>query len=213
MLSSGARMQPSARGRLRAAGPCGTDCVSKHSDRNYGCGLLRFLTEPQIQYSKLNESAGYVWIYIPVRVAACGGTPATLWSCGPPLPGGCGPPMPAASNPAISPQLSGGRHCRKAVPQPSGGACDVKEQPSARGRLWAAAPYGRNFRITGHCVTEFARSIITLIDSCRFARTKSIPQGSAGRSFAPRRPAVRVPQVRSCVHFASRGPKTPNNCN
>ncbi len=28
----------------------------------------------------------------------------------------------------------------EAAPQPSGGACDVEEQPSARGRLRAAAP-------------------------------------------------------------------------
>jgi len=30
------------------------------------------------------------------------------------------------------------RNCPEAVPQPSGGACDVEEQPSARGRLRAA---------------------------------------------------------------------------
>ena len=41
--------------------------------------------------------------------------------------GGCGPPMPEASN------------LTEASPQPSRWACDYKEQPSARGRLRAAA--------------------------------------------------------------------------
>ena len=44
--------QPSARGRLRAAGRCATEFAGRHFDQNCGCGLLAASTKPQIQHSK-----------------------------------------------------------------------------------------------------------------------------------------------------------------
>ena len=45
-----------------------------------------------------------------------------------------------------------------ACPQPSGRACDVEEQPSARGRLRAAAPCGRKFMIQ-NSIFKISRSV------------------------------------------------------
>ena len=76
--------QPSARGRLRAAGRAATEFTDDHSAKIGGCGQLRFHSEPHIQNSELR-----VW------VAVCEGRAGADANCGPPLPGSCGPPIAA----------------------------------------------------------------------------------------------------------------------
>ena len=100
------------------------------------CGFLRS-RKFSIQYSrfKIRWAARYAWAYIPARAAACGAHADSATNCGPPPP----PPRLRPARPlarSISPAAS---------PQPSGWACDVEEQPSARGRLRAA----------GRCATDF----------------------------------------------------------
>ena len=80
-----------------------------------------------IQNSRFKIAFGCAWTYIPVRDAACGAHACSVMNCGPPPPGGCDPHGPTE------------RSKLESSLQPSGGACDVEEQPSARGRLRAAA--------------------------------------------------------------------------
>ena len=90
-----------------------SSATSRGPPRGGGYGTLRFHLEPQIQNSKFK-----IQNYCSGRSLRRSRT--TARSCGPPPPPGCGPPIPAGSNLTAS-------------PQPSGRACDAKEQPSARG--------------------------------------------------------------------------------
>ncbi len=103
----------------RTSGPVGRE---ERAFARRSFGPLRFRSEPQIQHSKFK---------ITDRDAACGGHADSATNCGPPPGGGCGPPIAARLIPCKS-------------PQPSGRACDVEEQPSARGRLRAASRYATN---------------------------------------------------------------------
>ena len=138
--------QPSAQGRLRAAA---TSCEAANLPFNIKFGLqpaerthVRVRTaglrrrkaaartafsRPKfmIQNSrfKIKRVCRCTWVYIPIRGAACGGRTRLLRSCGPPPPGGCGPHGPTDRSEIGT------------SPLPSGRACDVEVQPSARGRL------------------------------------------------------------------------------
>ena len=91
--------------------------------------------------------------------------------------GDCGPPIAARLI-----------RCEKA-PQPSGGACDVKEQPSAGGgRLRAAAPIRAQFRIQDSKFrikwSSQASLAVCSVSGCslRRARTSGLADASSGPS-------------------------------
>ncbi len=89
----------------------------KHIDDPGCCSPLRLYSEPQMQDSELDRSAGGAWAYVPIRAAACGeAARADLRdaSCGPPPGGGCGPPVTARSNPTTSPPA--GKGCSQPIP-------------------------------------------------------------------------------------------------
>ena len=82
---TGYALQPSVRGRLRAATPVpGANSAFK------------------IQDSKLNGSAWQVWTYVSIRAAACGAHADSDTNCGPPPPPGCGPLGPDGPGPCTT---------------------------------------------------------------------------------------------------------------
>ena len=127
---TGRELQPSARGRLRAAGRYATELDAKHFATNSSKGRLRAAVVPSgTANSRFNIQD------LRTRGAACEGRArADLRTRNAGFRG-------AKLRPA---DLLRGRYLHKVSPQPSGRACDIKEQPSARGRLRAAAPCGRN---------------------------------------------------------------------
>ena len=94
----------------------------------------------------------------------------TARSCVPPPGGGCGPTV---LTDRFQPETS---------PQPSGRACDHKEQPSARGRLRAA----------GRCATEFAgKHVLYIASSCD-------PLRPCGRKFKMKNEGLKMNRCTQC---------------
>ena len=86
---------------------------------------------------------------------------------------------------------------------PAGPAARSRPRAEGCSSTSQACPLGCGLSLSSDWSVSIVRAAFFLKDELR-------PQGAAGRSFAPRRPATRVPQVRFVRSFASRSPQMPD---
>ena len=127
------------------------------------------------------------------RAAACGAHAYSGTNCGPPLGRGCGPPGPDG------PILTQSELAAERMGLLSSSA---RLQPSARGRLQAAASCGRKFRIQN---SKFKMTRIYPASSGRGLRRAHTNRRKGGRE-------LRVFARRSCGPPSLRDKQTPSGC-